>query len=115
MTCSGSHGDKIDEKHMFFEQVCVLIASWSPHFAPYLLKAVVTPRESRKAALVSTGLVEGPRGSQLVPKPEGFVLGSCSIPGKLGFAAMSLGWEVAAPPWQCSCSCFEESFRARNA
>lgn len=94
----------------FIEQVCVLIASWPQHFAPCLLKGVVTLRESKKAALVSAGLAGGPRESQLVPKPEWSVLGSCSIPGKLGFAALSLGWEAAAPPWQCSCSCFEENF-----
>lgn len=87
---SGSHEDKTDEKHMgFFEQACVLIASWPLHFAPCLLKAVVTLRESKKAALVFAGLVGGPKGSQLVPKPEGSVLRSCSIPGKLGFAALS--------------------------
>lgn len=74
----------------FIEQVCVLIASWPQHFAPCLLKGVVTLRESKKAALVSAGLAGGPRESQLVPKPEWSVLGSCSIPGKLGFAALSL-------------------------
>lgn len=55
----------------FIEQVCVLIASWPQYFAPCLLKAVVTLRESKKAALVSAGLAGGLRGSQLVPKHSG--------------------------------------------
>lgn len=42
----------------------MLIASRLLHFTPCLLKAVVTLRESKKAALVSAGLAGGPRGSQ---------------------------------------------------